>query len=124
MLKLLISTILLVSVLPGLSQAEIPPAPPFAQTWKMMSAVEKQQFVAGYLFGLRDAARMQDVTLAYIRENPAQAISGIERIRDILAADGVQPDRMVQLVDQYFADPKNREGTITMAMSLARSRAN
>jgi hypothetical protein len=104
-------------------RAEIPAAPPFAQTWKLMSSIEKQQFVAGYLFGLRDAARMQDVTLNYIRENPAQAVPGIEKIRDLLAAEGVKPDTMVRLVDEYFGDAKNRNATITMAMSLARSRA-
>ena len=102
-------------------QAEVPAATPFAETWKMMSSLEKQQFAAGYLFGLRDAARMQDVTLSYIRENPTQAISGIERIRDILSAEGASPDTLVRSVDEYFNDAKNRNATITMAMSRARS---
>jgi hypothetical protein len=95
----------------------------FLPMWKLFRTNEsKQQFVAGYLSGFRDAGRVTDVAIAYGKDNPANVISGLERIKGIYAMEGLTAESMVRALDEYFAEPEGKDATLSQAIIAARSR--
>jgi hypothetical protein len=95
----------------------------FLPMWKLFRTNEsKQQFVAGYLSGFRDAARVTDVAIAYGKDNPANVMSGLERIKDIYAMEGLTAESMVRALDEFFAEPEGKDATLSQAILAARSR--
>jgi hypothetical protein len=95
----------------------------FLPTWKLFRTNEsKQQFVAGYLSGFRDAGRVTDVAIAYGKDNPANVLSGLERIKGIYAMEGLTAESMVRALDEYFAEPEGKDATLSQAIIAARSR--
>jgi hypothetical protein len=95
----------------------------FLPTWKLFRTNEsKQQFVAGYLSGFRDAARVTDVAIAYAKEHPNDTVSGLERIKGIYAMEGLTAETMVRELDAFFAEPEGKEATLSQAIVAARRR--
>jgi hypothetical protein len=95
----------------------------FLPMWKLFRTNEsKQQFVAGYLSGFRDAGRVTDVAIAYGKDNPANVISGLERVKEIYAMEGLTAESMVRALDEYFAEPEGKDATLSQAIIAARSR--
>ena len=93
---------------------------PFYPTWKLLSSAEKQQFVAGYIQGWRDAGRVTDVAIAYIRENPGKAIEGLEQVRSLYDLSDLKPAILASAVDEFFRDPENKDAGLSQAVSAAK----
>jgi hypothetical protein len=93
----------------------------FAPTWKLLDAEAKRQFIAGYLFAFSDAARITDIALEYIKENPQGAVSGLEQIRSVYDMRGVTPDMVVHELDVYFREDGGKEATLSQAVTAVRS---
>ena len=122
-----ISTLLVVSmqllvVNTGFCESKIAPEASFLPTWKLLSNQGKQQFVAGYLFGWRDAGRVTDAAIEYAREHPNNAVSGLERIREIYNLEGLTAEGMVRELDVFFGEAAGREATLSQAITAARRR--
>jgi hypothetical protein len=114
---------LALSVLPAQAESKVANESSFLPMWKLFANNEsKQQFVAGYLSGFRDAGRVTDVAIAYAKDNPANAVSGLERIKGIYAMEGLTAESMVRALDQFFAEPDGKEATLSQAIIAARSR--
>jgi len=94
----------------------------FLPTWKLLNAQEKQQFIAGYIRGWKDAARVTDITKEFIRANPQKALQSLESIQTLYNLSDVTPVILVSLVDAFYSDPVNRDASLSMAVSHARSR--
>lgn len=96
--------------------------PPFAPTWALMNRVERQNFVAGYLHGMKDAATMTHVLRDFVRENPKSAEESLERLRAIYAnlGKGKAPE-IAAGIDRFFKDPANREAPLSRAITGASS---
>src|SRR5262245_7133347 len=79
------------------AQADSPlsSAASFLPIWKLLSPAEKQQFVAGYVQGWADAARVTDIAIDYVREHPQEAISGLEHIRALYRIQNLKPGEIV-----------------------------
>ncbi len=94
----------------------------FLPTWKLLTNQGKQQFVAGYLFGWRDAGRVTDAAIEYAREHPNNAVSGLEKVREIYNMEGLTAEGMVRELDSFFAESAGREATLSQAITAARRR--
>ena len=94
----------------------------FLPTWKLLNPQEKQQFMAGYLYGWRDAAKVTDIAIGYVKENPQKAVEGLESIRSLYDVSGFNSSSVAHEVDAFFQDSDNRDASLTAAISYAKSR--
>ena len=96
--------------------------PPFGPTWELMNRIEKQNFIAGYLYGMKDAATMTRVLGDFVRDNPTAAAESLERLRTIYGglADGKAPS-VVEGIDRFFKNPENRQAPLSRAITGARA---
>lgn len=95
-------------------------AAPFYPTWKLLSRSEKQQFVAGYTQGWHDAARVTEITIGYVKENPTRAVEGLEQIKRLYDLQDVKPAVLASAIDVYFQQPENQNDGLSQAVSAAR----
>jgi hypothetical protein len=93
----------------------------FGPTWKLLDPEAKRQFIAGYLFAFSDAARITDIALEYIKDNPQAAVSGLERIRSVYDMHGLTADMVVHELDVYFKESGGKEATLSQAVTAVRS---
>lgn len=116
-----LSLLLFLSALlfPLVSRSEEPP-PAFYPTWKLLSFAEKQQFVAGYIYGWRDAARVTDVVISYVKDNPGKAIEGLEQVKGLYDLGDLKPAILAQAIDTFFEDPDNKSAGLSQAVSAAK----
>lgn len=101
------------------SSAERESGSGFLATWKLLSQQEKQQFIAGYLQGWRDAAKVTDIAIAYVRTNPSEAVAGLERIKELYNLEGLKPPQVVNDIDLYYSDPDNYEAPLSRAVTAS-----
>ena len=94
----------------------------FSPTWKLLRNDAKQQFVAGYLFGWRDAKRVTDIAIDYVKEKPTEAVKGLERIRGIYDMEGLTAESVVRELDTYFGQAEGKEATFSQAITAVRTR--
>lgn len=94
----------------------------FLPTWKLLNPQEKQQFMAGYLYGWRDAAKVTEIAINYIKENPQKAIEGLESIRALYDVSHFNSSAIAHEVDSFFQDSDNRDASLTAAISYAKSK--
>ena len=96
---------------------------PFLPTWKLLSGQQKQDFIAGYLHGWRDASRVLDISIEYVRANPTSAVASLEQLRELYDLSHLRPDAVTREVDRFYNDPANREASLGLAISNARNRS-
>jgi len=119
-LKILVPIGIAISLIsPGLAHSE-GKDDGFMPTWKLFKSEEKRQFIAGYLYGWSDASRMTDVAIEYVRDNPTKALDGLERIKSVYDMSGMQADTIVSQLNGFFADPTNKDATLSQAITAVR----
>jgi hypothetical protein len=94
----------------------------FLPTWKLLKSEAKQHFVAGYLYGWRDAEKVTDIAIDYVKENPQGAVEGLERVRGIYDMQGLTADSMVRELDAYFSESGSKDATLSQAITAVRGR--
>jgi hypothetical protein len=94
---------------------------PFLPTWKLLNSQQKLDFVAGYIQGWRDAGQVLDIGIGFVRDNPAQALTSLERIKMVYDLSELKPDLVVREVDRFYADAANQEAGISLAITAAKS---
>jgi hypothetical protein len=92
----------------------------FYPTWKLLSDQEKRQFISGYLQGWRDAAKVTDIAIHYVKTNPSEAVTGLEGIKSLYNLEGIRSEQAVQAIDLYFSDPENHDAPLSRAVTAAR----
>ena len=111
----------LFSALPAISYADDDKAA-FLPTWKLLNPQEKQQFMAGYLYGWRDAAKVTEIAISYVKENPQKAVEGLESVRSLYDVSKVDSAAVAHEVDSFFQDSDNRDASLTAAISFAKAK--
>ena len=111
-------TLVFVAALP--LQAQEKAVSPFSPTWKLLSQSEKQQFLAGYIYGWKDAERVTDIAISYVKENPGKAVEGLEEIKGLYEFGDIKPALLASAVDAYFSDPSNSDAGLSQAVSAAK----
>lgn len=117
LVQLLISSLLLASTSAAQTREQLP----FLPTWKLLTRDQKRDFVAGYVQGWRDAAQVTDIAIGYVRENPKQAVEGLEKIRRLYDLSNLRSDGLVDGVDGFYSDPKNASATLSAAVTAVRA---
>jgi hypothetical protein len=102
-------------------ESKLAPEASFLPTWKLMNNEAKQQFIAGYLFGWRDAGRVTDAAIEYAREHPSDAVNGLEKIRSMYDTAGLSSERVVGELDSFFASD-GKDATLSQAITVVRRR--
>lgn len=92
----------------------------FLPTWKLLDPESKEQFVAGYLQGWKDAAQVTDVVKEYVKENPQKAVEGLDKIKQLYDMNAVRPAQIVLLVDEFYKKPENSSAGLSKAVSSAK----
>jgi hypothetical protein len=111
-----------VYVVPAWGDDAQPTEHPFSPTWKLLKSDAKHQFVAGYLFGWRDAEKVTDIAIEYVKENPQGALEGLERLRGLYDMQGLSADSMVRELDAYFSEADSKDATLSQAITAVRGR--
>jgi hypothetical protein len=124
--SLLASAALIVSLLVPAefvsSESSDAPEASFSPTWKLLRNDAKQQFISGYLFGWRDAKKVTDIAIEYVKENPANAVNGLERVRGIYDMEGLTAESVVRELDKFFAESDGKDATLSQAVTAVRMR--
>jgi hypothetical protein len=92
----------------------------FLAVWRLMSNEQKQQFIAGYFQGWRDANKVTDIAIQYVREHPDKAIDGLEKIRALYDLHELSPNEVIPLIDAFYKHPENQNATFSSAVTAAR----
>lgn len=116
-----VCTLLVAAVIAAFAPARAE-AESFVPTWKLLKGDEKRQFVAGYMYGWRDAAKVIDIARDFVRENPRDAVSGLEKIKTVYDLSGLKVDTVVRDLDSYFSDPSNRDASFSQAITSIRNK--
>ncbi len=94
----------------------------FLPIWKLLNYDQKVQFVSGYIQGWKDAARVTDIAIAYVRENPKNAVDGLEKLKGLYDLSDLKPNTVVDQIDTFYADPENSEAALSRAINASRGR--
>jgi len=89
---------------------------PIYNTWQMMDDGAKRQFLAGYLYGFRDARALGEIAVAFMQTSPPDPISGLRGILPHYQLSELSPSDLVPLLNQYFREPKNRNDGLRVAV--------
>ena len=93
----------------------------FYPTWKLLGSREKEQFVAGYIQGWKDAAQVTDIAISYVRDNPGKAIEGLEQVKGLYDVRDLRPGMLAGAIDNFYAKPENQGAALSLAVSAAKS---
>jgi hypothetical protein len=93
---------------------------PFLPTWKLLNQEQKQQFIAGYLFGWNDAAQITAIVAGFAKENPEQAQRGLEKLQSLYDVGNLKPGAIAREVDTFYSDPSNSSAGLSRAVSFAK----
>ena len=94
----------------------------FVSTWRLLKHEQKDQFVAGYLHGWQDAAKVTDIAIQFVEENPEKAVEGLVKIKQLYKIKGVKAAELVKEIDDFYSDPANAGAPLSMAVTAARNR--
>lgn len=104
------------------AESKMAPEASFSPTWKLLRNEAKQQFVAGYLFGWRDAKRVTDIAIDFVKEQPTEAVRGLERIREIYDMEGLTAESLVRELDSFFGQAEGKDASFSQAITAVRAR--
>jgi len=79
------------------------------------------QFVAGYVQGWKDASKVTDIAIGFVRDNPNEAVSGLEKLKSLYDLSDVSPSLITTQLDGFFARTENQSASLSLAISTARS---
>ena len=96
----------------------------FLPSWKLMNSLEKQHFIAGYVQGWKDAQQVTDITISYVKQNPAQAVAGLEKMRSLYDLSGAKPELLAKAIDVFYMAPENSSASLSSAVTAARNALN
>jgi hypothetical protein len=94
----------------------------FLPTWKLLTPGDRKQFIAGYMYGWRDAAKVTDAAIDFVKQNPKDAVEGLTKVRSLYEMDGVRTDALVHELELFFEKSENRESTLSQAVTAVRFR--
>ena len=96
----------------------------FEPVWRLLTREQKQQFVAGYLNGMRDAAKMTDLLQDIVKQNPESASGSLDRLAQIYQGVGrSSPDSIVAGIESFYADPANSGAQLSAAITAAQQKS-
>lgn len=90
-------------------------------TWRLLTNEQKQEFLAGYVQGWRDASQVTDVAIDFVRENPNEAVAGLQRLKKLYEMSDLSPSFLAREVDKFFSEPANHSASFALAISAARA---
>lgn len=93
---------------------------PFLPTWKHLSTDEKKQFIAGYIFGWKDAAQVTAIATEFIKSNPQKAVESLQSVERIYSMSELDPAQVAKAIDLFFSMPENSGAPLSKAVTAAR----
>ena len=108
----------MIKILFLLATCSISFADSFGATWKLLNQTQKEQFIAGYLQGFRDASKVTELTINYLEENPNKVDEGLRTLKALYNVEGSRPSAIVPRLDEYFRD--NSQASLSQALSAVK----
>ena len=102
------------------SEPEAAGPAPFYPVWRLLSQEQKSQYLAGYVQGWKDASKVTDIAIQYVKENPQEAVSGLQKLKVLYDLSDVSPSLLVSQIDRFFIDPKHQSASLSLAISSVR----
>lgn len=120
-LRLVLVLIVYFSLFVSQGTAQTEESAKFYPTWRNLNYQQKQQFLSGYLYGVGDARKIIDIVIGYLRDNPGEALSGLERIKKVYNTRGLDPTELVDAIDDFYEDPEHHDASLSLALSSAKA---
>ena len=92
----------------------------FQTTWKLLNRDQKEYFISGYIHGWQDAAKVTDIAIEFVEQNPEKAVEGLQRIKQLYKIRGFKTDELVKAIDEFYNDPTNSQAPLSMAVTAAK----
>ena len=86
-----------------------------------MSNAEKQHFISGYKYAGNDISEILDIAIAYVKENPENAVQGMESLKKLYDYEMISPDSLVRGIDSFYKEGDNRSSSLSRAVSAAKN---
>jgi hypothetical protein len=93
---------------------------PIYPVWRLLTHEQKTQYLAGYVQGWKDASRVTDIAIEFVKENPEDAVKGLEQLKSLYDLSDLSPSLLVVQIDNYLSSVENREAPLSLAISAAR----
>ncbi|MGI6525310.1 MAG: hypothetical protein ACOX2O_08505 [Bdellovibrionota bacterium] len=95
---------------------------PFLPAWRLLNNNDKQQFVSGYQQGWKDAVKIIDIVIGYLKTNPAEGAKALEQIRNIYNLSTIKTHTLVHEIDLFYANPQNNTAPLSKAVTAAKTK--
>lgn len=93
----------------------------FLPTWKLLNTEQKQQFIAGYLHGWKDAGAVTQVLLEHIEKHPDEAVKSLQTVQSLYDMSSERPSLLAKGVDEFYSDPDNAQSALSKAITASRT---
>ena len=90
---------------------------PIYPVWRLMDDNAKRQFLAGYLYGFREARSLGEVALEYSKTKPQDLESGLSAILQHYKLTTLAPDKLAPLLDEYLQAPERQNDSLRLAIN-------
>lgn len=117
--------ILLLSVSMSVTAAQAEPSSTniaFRATWRLLSAHDKKLFMSGYLHALEGGQDVTQIVLEYVRQHPDEAVTGLEKIKNLYRVKGLSAERIVSELDAVFEAPEGKDVSLPQAFAIVKRR--
>lgn len=85
---------------------------PIYPTWQLMDDDAKRQFLAGYIFGHREARALGEVVVEYLRQNPQADPDDVAGVLEHYRLTSMTSNQLVPLIDQYLKNPEHQKQSL------------
>ena len=91
---------------------------PFEPVWHLLNREQKQQFIAAYLHGMRDAATLTSVLEGFLKENPNAGEASVQKLSSLYRAIGTgDAGDLTKKLDRFFNNPNNAQAPLSRAVT-------
>lgn len=94
----------------------------FRATWRLLSAHDKKLFMSGYLHALEGGQDVTQIVLEYVRQHPDEAVTGLEKIKNLYRVKGLSAERIVSELDAVFEAPEGKDASLPQAFAIVKRR--
>lgn len=90
---------------------------PIYPIWRLMDDNAKKQFLAGYLYGFREARSLGEIAVEFSKSKPQDLEEGLSSILQHYRLTSLAPDKLSPLLDEYLKSPERQQDSLRLAIN-------
>lgn len=90
---------------------------PIYPIWRLMDEQAKRQFIAGYLYGFRDARALGEIAVEFSKQNPPDLAQGLSALLSHYQLTRMRPEQLVPLIDEHLEDTSHHSESLRIIIN-------